>query len=138
LIMKHIGETSASTAPVYKLENRQFDLVKSFRQHIKNEDGFALIDMSNDLDTDTWIDLYNSGEKNEIVKIKDAVRTLTDEAYRLIKDTHTQLRLCMKESRPFGAEQLLCEETGIPWRFIEPLASDNLKSWVSDELDIKL
>ena len=129
------GERVEEVSPKPARPEPSNELMQSFNKHIDDGDGYALISLSKLVGQDMWIALFNSGEKGDKVKTKETVRKLMADAYTTIEATHTQLGIFMNQAKTDAAAELL-DET--PWKFIEPLASDALKTWVSDELGVEL
>lgn len=82
---------------------------QAFDAAVASSDGPEIWHMGRSLDKSVWIDLYNSGEKGQKVKLKATVDALGKEGLEEFKSTAIELAQMMESSDELGASQLLEE-----------------------------
>lgn len=104
-----INDTEGSE-PLYQNytpeEKAEFDAI------VKADNGMALLAYSQNVDQKTWINLYNSGEKGEKVKLKEAVKALEVKGREALDKVLTQCNDCL-EADDYGGYREVMDELSI-------------------------
>lgn len=83
------------------------DLKVVFDEAVASDNGAQLWHMSRSLPTSVWVDLYNSGEKGKVTKLKQAVTELQKQGLEEFQAAALELKNLMDADDTMGAVQIV-------------------------------
>ena len=101
-----INETEGSDPAYFKFTKEQKD---EFDLLVATEDGLGLIAFEKAVGVDIFTNLYNSGEKGKIVKLKDSVKAIQKAGWAELKETVVQCTECIDNDDYLGFQEIVSE-----------------------------